>query len=168
MRTAIGSGRRWWPSSTPGLFCCVDEVDADDDSCRSGCFGRAFWPLFWLGLMIVGLAGGSEGFEADHVDSVGDAIGELASPLAGLLVAVGVRLVSAGLGFVLAWRVARSTETIRRPFGSHGASFLPLVVDQLPGDHAIGRCSWTKAVRIAAADQLGHAGDGASCSSTGR
>lgn len=69
------------------------------------CAHKAFFPLLWVGAAVAStFAAEAEGPDPDGLD-LGNSAGDLFSPFAGIVLAFGLRVVAAAVGFVLAYRV---------------------------------------------------------------
>lgn len=122
------------------------------------CLRKAFFPLVWIGLIGAAIASRSGRIDAGSFDSFGEAAGAVLSPAAGVILALGFRVLAALVGFVLAARVTRSTESVRRPFGSGWSERISLLADELQVTRAYRSLRWTRAVRLEATARLGTTG----------
>ena len=122
------------------------------------CLRRSFYPLVWIGIIGAVASGGARDADQFSYDTLGEAVGALLSPLAGLILALGIRLLVAGIGFVLAFRVVWELDAVREPFGTGRAALLPRLLDQVYVARAYRSLRWTEAVRRAAVARLGRIG----------
>jgi hypothetical protein len=114
----------------------------------------SFWVL-WLGI-IVAIAG-----RADTIDlgihSPDSVLDRLVSPLAGVVLAVLLRLAAAAAGLVLAYPLARAREVELAPRTYRGAS-VGILLDRLHVARAYRSLRWTHHVRQLAILRLGVTG----------
>lgn len=141
----------------PGAFLLAGRFDPTA-LLGAYCVRRTFLPLVWIGLIGVAVASGSGRLDVGEIGSFGEALRALLSPAAGVIVAIAARLLAAAVGFVLAWRVARSIDVIRRPFGPGRVEAFQQLLDQVNVTRAARALRWTRAVREEASARLGPTG----------
>jgi hypothetical protein len=122
------------------------------------CLRKAFLPLVWIGLAVPLLAHSSDAIEHAKLDSVSHALRALFSPLAGLVLALAVRLASAALGFALAYRVTGSLDADGGSARRGRIGWFVRFADRLRLTKAYREIRWTTPVRAEAADRLGSRG----------
>ena len=71
---------------------------------------RSVWPLLWLGVAVAAAVGQTNEIEGVQGSGIGEWLEELASPLAGIVVALALRLLVALAGYGLAYRLTTSTR----------------------------------------------------------
>lgn len=119
------------------------------------CVRKSFFPLLWIGMMGAALTGQSDRVDLSRYTSFTEAFAALLSPLAGLVLAIAVRIAAAWMGFGLAYRI---TYFMRPLGGSDDASRITRFTDQLHLARALRSLRWTWPVRTEAARRLGAAG----------
>ena len=119
---------------------------------------RLVYPLIWIGITVAALASQMDDADMADIDTVSEAFRALLSPLAGFVIAIGLRLATSVVGLALAYRVTLSADAITLPFESQRAASLRSVVDRLLVTRAFRNLRWTKAVRQLADHRVGKAG----------
>lgn len=127
------------------------------------CAHKAFFPLLWVGAAVASaFAADADGPDPDRFD-LGNGTGDLFSPFAGIVLAFGVRVAAAAVGFVLAYRVTAAHATPRgsaepttaaRSLRARAAR-VPDLVHLARGLRSL---RWTGPVRAEAARRGGRAG----------
>jgi hypothetical protein len=118
------------------------------------CFRKVAYPLIWIGLIGAVLTRRVE--QATETPLLSTAA--LLSPLAGLALGIGSRLLAGGIAFVLAYRLAGSRDAVDRSFGSRGANAVHRIIDRVHVTRAYRELRWTEPVRAEAAHRLGPTG----------
>lgn len=130
------------------------------------CARRAFYPLLWLGLIVATLSGRSDEIdEAGGVveylaslDSAGEIVSGILSPLVIVLLALGLRVAVAVAAFALAYPLTMWNEPTDYAHGRRGRSRSRLWSDRWHLTRAYRALRWTWAVRQVAAERLGEQG----------
>lgn len=125
------------------------------------CLRKSFLPLMWLGLSIAVL--GFEDADAfnDRLAGLadpGDVFASLLSPMAGVVVAFGVRIGVGLMALVSAYPFASATSRADHLASSRVRGLLRLWWDRLYIARAFRSLRWTWAVRQTAAERLGQSG----------
>ena len=115
-----------------------------------------YW-IFWLGLIAAALARREANIEVTGSASPRKLWDELHSPLAGVALAVLVRLFTAGAGLLVTYPLARDYETGLEPRTNFGKS-IGIVLDRYKVMRAFRALRWTHHVRQVALRNLGAAG----------
>ena len=125
------------------------------------CYRRAWFPLFWLG-MIVALFAGVDPVEVqqetESLAIVGEWLRNLLSPLAGVILAFFVRFSAGWLALGFAYPLSRGfrLDDYRKRY--RWSRRLRLWRDRLVLSRAYRSLRWSAIVRQAAADRLGRGG----------
>lgn len=114
---------------------------------------KAFLPLAFLGALVLSLTG-RDGESLDGVDTVGEVLEAVRSPLVILLVAVTLRIAATVLGFALAYPLSHRAAMVMRSQVGRWSSW-GRWMDRLHVTRAYRSLRWTKAVRDVAAGRLG-------------
>ena len=130
------------------------------------CARKAFYPLLWLGLIFATLSGHTDeineaGGVADYVgtlDSAGEVLAAVLSPMVVILLAFGLRMVVAALAFALAYPLTTWTQPTDYAHGRTRRSRSRLWSDRWQLTKAYRALRWTWAVRQVASEQLGELG----------
>lgn len=122
------------------------------------CIRKSVFPLIWVGIASAAVADRLDDVDIRNFDTFTEALQALVSPLAGVIVALAMRLASSILGAVLAYRVAGSVEAIRRPFESGHARAARALIDRVYVARAFRSLRWTKAARQVASGRIGPSG----------
>lgn len=130
------------------------------------CLRRMFFPLLWLGMILVTTGGRSDditeaGGLAEYMtsfESAGEFFGVLLSPLVGLIVAFGLRIAVASLALALAYPLTRWNDPSDYAHGRRQRSRIRLWWDRWYLTRAYRSLRWTWAVRQVAAVRLGETG----------
>ena len=118
------------------------------------CVRRLVYPVLWVGIAVAAVASSVDDVDLNELDSASEYLRALLSPLAGVVIAIALRLLSSLVGLVLAYRVMLSADAIRRPFESSRAASLRSLVDRIQVTRAFRNLRWTKAVRQEASDRI--------------
>lgn len=130
------------------------------------CLRKAFYPLLWLGLLVatvsghtdeIAEAGGASAYVTSF-DSVGEFVGALLSPLAIVILAVGLRFAVAGSALALAYPLTRWNKPADYAHGRKRQSRTRLWSDRWQLTKAYRALRWTWAVRQVAVSRLGRLG----------
>lgn len=119
---------------------------------------KAFVPLFLLGSVSVVLTGDLGGDPLEGVDTPGEYVRALLSPLAGLILAIFVRLAVGVLGFALAYPLSHRSPLVVDAHPPGASGMVGRWVDRMHLTRALRALRWTRAVRGAAADRVGRWG----------
>lgn len=124
------------------------------------CYRKAWLPLLWIGLIAMTLAGIADPIaEAEAgLTGIGDWLPALVTPLAGVILALVVRLTAGWLALLLAYPLSRWTEPLHYPHRCRALSRSRLWIDRLYLTRAYGSLRWSWAVRQLAAEHLGDSG----------
>jgi hypothetical protein len=117
---------------------------------------RAFLPLLLLGLISGWLTGllNNESDVAEAFDTIGELLGALLTPLAGIALAIVIRVVVGWLALVSAWPLASWRRTGPRTLGQRYRD----AVDRWRLAQAYRSLRWTWGVRARAIEQAGAVG----------
>jgi hypothetical protein len=120
---------------------------------------RRLWvPSLVLGLAWLFLTGDISTVSVEDLDTAGELIAALLSPLAGVVIAIGVRILTGVLGFLAALPRARSELVADH---ERRAAIVARVSDLVFLTGALRSLRFTAAARDVAAARLGRAGPGA-------
>lgn len=130
------------------------------------CARKAFYPLLWLGLIFATVGGrvdeiNEAGSLAEYLatlDSVGEFVAAVLSPLVVVLAAFVLRIVVAGLAFALAYPLTTWNQPADYAHGRRTRSRSRLWSDRWYLTRAYRALRWTWAVRQVAAERLGELG----------
>jgi Mn2+/Fe2+ NRAMP family transporter len=112
---------------------------------------REFYPVLWIGIAVFGVTRGVEEFDSREIDTIGEMLSSLFSPLAGIILALALRALSALSALGLAgWVASRQLHT-REP----DRKLSPR--DRLYTARALRSIRWTRPVCEAALDRSGSA-----------
>ena len=116
---------------------------------------RLAWPVLGLGVAIAAAVGQTNEITGVQDQGVDGLVQDLRSPLAGIVVALGLRLLAALAGYALAYRLTTST----RHDGTTALSrSWRTANDRYHLTRAFQSVRWTRVVRLAAAERLGTVG----------
>ena len=118
---------------------------------------RSAVPVAWLGL-IVGVIVSPGGYVHAEFETPADAFDELASPAAGLALALLLRAGTTLAGIALADPAARGFGAEERASAGYSGGSLSRLLDRLGAARGYGALRFTRVVRDAAAARLGEAG----------
>lgn len=117
---------------------------------------KSMWWIFWIGLIVAVVVEHGEPIDL-KLDTPGDVWERLGSPVAGVIIALGVRLLSSVLALAFAYGVTRDFESrleARDGFGSALGNWQ----DRLNIARAFRSLRWTHGVRQVAIRRLGTRG----------
>lgn len=116
---------------------------------------RSVWPLLWLGVAVAAAVGRTNEIQGVQASGISEWLDELASPLAGIVVALALRVLVALAGYGLAYRLTTSTR-------HDGTTLLArswrTATDRYYLTRAFQSVRWSRIVRDAAAERLGPLG----------
>lgn len=118
---------------------------------------RAVYPLLWVGTAVAAVAGRLDDFDAAQFQSVGTLVGAALSPLVGIVVAVGLRILTSWMALAWSYPLARDAQATA-PHGARGRFRPGVWFDRLYLTRAYRQWRWTTAVRGLAAVRLGRPG----------
>ncbi len=130
------------------------------------CMRKAFFPLFWLGMIFattsgrvedIDAAGGINGYVTGF-RTVGEVVAALLSPLVVIFAAFGLRFLAAGLSLLLAYPLTRWSSPTDHAHGRRSRSRTRMWSDRWHLTQAYRSLRATWAVRRAAAQRLGDLG----------
>ncbi len=130
------------------------------------CARKAFFPLVWIGLSIAVLASGSTsdlndrlGTDLGGISSPSQVINELLSPLAGVIIAIGLRFLVGFVALGFAFAVTRATSVSDYEVKGRWRAHLRMWKDRIHMTRALRAMRWLWVVRHEAARRLGRTGD---------
>ncbi|BDZ41763.1 hypothetical protein GCM10025865_10620 [Paraoerskovia sediminicola] len=115
---------------------------------------RSFYPALFVGLTIAWVTGTFTAETFDLLNSPGEYIAALLSPLVGIAIAIALRFLGIVLGFVLAFPLASSAWAT----GTAATSRLRRTFDRINVTSAYAAIRWTWAVQQEAAARAGSVG----------
>lgn len=125
------------------------------------CARKAFFPLIWLGLSVATVGFGdidTLGDEIATIEDPGAAVSSLLSPLGGIVLALGVRLVANFAAVLAAFPLTSWTRTHEYTFGWRLSRWFRSWWDRIYLARAYRSIRWTAVVRELARHRLGDRG----------
>ncbi len=122
------------------------------------CLRKTSYPLLWIGIIGAMITGRfNENLVAD-LDTVGEILRAVLSPLVGIALALMVRVLVGILGFALAYPLSRSNTSTDYAHGRRTRNSIRLWQDRLHLTRAYRSLRWTWIVRAEAVTRLGDTG----------
>lgn len=122
------------------------------------CMRKTFFPLLWIGFIILTIAGKLGESSATELNSIDDFLTALFTPMVGIVAAIIVRLAVSGMAFASAYPLSRWNRHTDYAVGRRSRSRIRMWWDRLFLTRAYRSLRWTWAVRQAAIERLGETG----------